>query len=320
MSLISRVKCPTCGAECFEQESRCWQCGKPLRISTSAPPMPEEPARDEVIPAETAAPAPSPSPLFRRFTRKSREPEKKPVALDDVLKLDDLYTSGPEKAEPASAESEEPTQESDTPVIRRTTLTGEVVEVPESSGAEPAATIGNTAIESQPEAPIYVQTYCSNCGYQNMEGVRECKKCGSKLAILQDPPGEIEPLPRNWGFDVLGGAWIILGLSAIYSGIFLIQADQRTGTTLGDYFWTLIVAAAPGILIFMRHVFCKLLFWVMSFVSLFIWLVIGFIWLYVGLRLSINAEVGLTWFAVFSALSLLSWFTVRVNDEFDVSL
>jgi hypothetical protein len=200
------------------------------------------------------------------------------------------------------------------------TLTGETVEVDEPPPSNPAATIGESEIESKPEEPVFIISFCRNCGFQNQEGVKECKQCGVKLEVVHEPPPEIEELPRAWGFDVLGAAWILLGIAAMYSGIFLIKTDHRTGNTLSDYFWTLIVVAVPGVLIFMRHVFCKILFWVMSFASLLIWLVIGFIWLYIGLRLDTNGEIGLTWFAVFTTLSFVSWFTVRVNDEFDYSL
>ena len=297
----------------MEQENNCWQCGKPLRT----PPPPPPP--DEVIPPDpTPAPAPS-APRLQLFRRKKKPPEKKPVVLEDVLKLDDLYTT---RISPESSKDEsEPAAECKTAPIKKTitTLTGELVEV-EEQPAQTAATIGEAEIEAKPEGPIFIISFCRNCGFQNPEGIRECQKCRNKLEIVHEPPPELDPLPRAWGFDALGVAWIILGFAAMYSGIFLIKTDDRMGTTLSDYFWTLVVAAAPGILIFMRHVFCKVLFWVMSFVSLMIWLVIGFIWVYVGLQLSQNGEIGLTWFAVFSALSFVSWVTVRVNDEFDYSL
>lgn len=295
----------------MEQETTCYQCGSLLK-----PPLPPPP-KEEVHPAEPSA-APSAPPLARMFKRKSKEPEKKSVSLDDVLKLDDLYASPKSDAETRDvADTVSESADSAPKIKTMVTMTGEVVEVEDAH--VPAATIADAEIEARDEAPVFIQTYCSHCGYQNEEGVRECKKCGSKLAVLNQPPGEIAPLRRSWGFDVLGAAWIFLGLSAIYSGIFLIRVDHKSGITLSDYFWTLIVAAAPGILIFMRHVFCKILFWVMSFVSLFIWLIIGFIWQYIGLRLSSNGQIGLTWFAMFSALSFVSWITVRMNDEFDYS-
>ena len=309
MSLVSRIKCPNCSAECMEQENNCWQCGKPLRVAAPAP----ESEPQNVLPAE---PQETATPRRGLFNRRTREPEKRPVSVDDVLTLDSSFTS----FEPVNtAPDPEPADEQIPTTRTMTTLTGEVVEVeaPAESGA--AATIGESAIQAKPEEPVFIQTYCSNCGFQNEEGVRECKKCGHKLAILSEPPRDIEPLPRAWGFDVLGAAWILLGLAAIYSGIFLIRADHRAGTTPSDYFWTLIVAAAPGVFIFMRHVFCKLLFYVMALGSVMIWLVIGFIWLYVGLQLTPNGQIGLTWFAVFSVLSIVSWFTVRVNDAFDYS-
>jgi hypothetical protein len=258
-----------------------------------------------------------PAPRIKLFQRKNKEPEKKPVSLEDVLKIDDLYASPKEgpAAEPAESEPTAPTGKKSL-----ITLTGEVVEVEDAESSHPAATIGDAEVESEPEEPVFIISFCRNCGFQNEEGVKECKRCGLKLEVVHEPPPEIEKLPRTWGFDVLGAAWIVLGFAAMYSGIFLIKADHRLGTTLSDYFWTLIVVAVPGVLIFMRHVFCKILFWVMSFASLLIWLVIGFVWLYLGLRLNANSEIGLTWFAVFSALSFVSWFTVRVNDEFDYSL
>ncbi|HET7854466.1 MAG TPA: hypothetical protein VFM04_08415, partial [Candidatus Methylomirabilis sp.] len=76
---------------------------------------------------------------------------------------------------------------------------------------------------------------------------------------------------------------------------------------------------APGILIFMRHVFCKVLFWVMTLGSILVWAVIGFIWYFVGIYISDNTQVGLIWLAVLSGLSFVSWLTVRLNDEFDFS-
>lgn len=201
-----------------------------------------------------------------------------------------------------------------------TTLTGETVEVDSPSTSQPAATIGDTRLIAQPEEPVMVLSFCRACGFQNEEGVRECVKCKNLLEVIKSSEWkEMEALPRAWGFDVLGLAWIVLGVAAIFAGQFLLQATPGK-TTWADYFWTGIVVCAPGIMIFMRHVACKIIFWAMTFASILVWLVIGFIWQFVGLQLTPNSEVGLSWLALLSALSAISYFTVRTNDAFDWSI
>lgn len=213
--------------------------------------------------------------------------------------------------------------------VIRTTLTGEQVEVPDLSEApppftqdlaQPAATgpPDGTAPDAKPAAPVFRLTYCKTCGIQNDEGATVCRKCREPLPVLTEPVPDIEPLRRTWGFDLLGLAWVALGVAAVYCGRFIVRTQPgHPGITWPDYFWTGIVVCAPGVLIFMRHYFCKFLFWVMAFSSILVWSVIGFIWLYVGLHVSENGSVGLAWLAALSLLSLISYATVRLNDEFD---
>jgi len=272
----------------MEQEVNCWRCGLLLR------PKPAPPA-----PAGESQPPP-------------------PIQIEETFS-----SGGPpvESAAPAAAAEVRRT-------ITRTTLTGEVVEVEEpappilslerADGA-PASAIDPVDIPSTPEEEVMVLTFCKGCGQQNEEGVRKCRKCGAMLEVVAvSALRDIAPLPRQWGFDVLGIAWIVLGFAAVYCGQFLVKADpEHPGITWADYFWTGIVVCAPGILIFLRHYFCKILFYVMTLGSLLVWAVIAFLWLYVGLTLSENAEMGLSWFALLSVLSAISYFTVRSNDAFD---
>jgi len=210
------------------------------------------------------------------------------------------------------------------PRTLRATLTGEVAEVPDFSAA-PSVAAAPVPITSEPAeasqdiaAPVFRLTYCKTCGIQNEEGAEKCRKCGQPLPILTGPPPELTPLRRCWGFVLLGVAWIALGFAAVYCGRFLIKADpEHPGVTWADYFWTGVVVCAPGVLVFVRHYFCRMLFWLMTFGSILVWSVIGFLWLYVGLRISDNGKVGLWWLAALSGLSLISYLTVRLNDEFD---
>ena len=113
-------------------------------------------------------------------------------------------------------------------------------------------------------------------------------------------------------------AMIILGVIAVYAGQFLIKADSnQKGIAIADYLWTGFVVCAPGILIFLRHFFCKLLFWVLTLGSALVWSVIGFIWIIGKLAVSDNNQVTLIWLSVLSGLSLVSWYVVRSNDTFD---
>lgn len=172
---------------------------------------------------------------------------------------------------------------------------------------------------AQPAQEVMVLTFCKACGFQNAEGARECAKCGKPLEVVSASAAPVmEALPRAWGFDLLGVAWIALGFAAVYCGQFLVKTDpNHPGVTWADYFWTGVVVCAPGILIFMRHVFCKVLFWAMTLGSIMVWSVIGFIWLFVGLRVSDNGQIGLVWLALLSGLSVVSYATVRMNDAFD---
>jgi len=240
-----------------------------------------------------------------------------------------LTTPAPPVEPPASAPEFIQLDAKPAPVQHRT-LTGEIVEeVPSVAPGTPKQVTqppGPLAdVQSSPGEPpvhteeVMVLTFCKLCGFQNAEGARECAKCGRLLEVVSvQSVREVAPLPRVWGFDVLGLAWIALGFAAVYCGQFLIKTDpNHPGTTWADYFWTGVVVCAPGILIFMRHVFCKILFWAMTLGSIMVWSVIGFIWLFVGLRVSDNGQVGLIWLALLSGLSVVSYATVRMNDAFD---
>ncbi len=204
------------------------------------------------------------------------------------------------------------------------TLTGEVVELdepaPNANGTCVAASIGGETIAAEPNPNVMVLTFCKNCGFQNEEGVKTCQRCRLPLEVVLEPLNDIAMPARAWGFDVLGVMWILLGFAAMFSKQFLLHVDPQHPNTWADYFWTGVVVCIPGFLIFMRHVFCKVLFWVMTLGSLLVWLVIGTIWILGHLYVSDNGQVGLTWLACFSALSAVSYFTVRTNDAFDFSL
>src|SRR5205823_9362826 len=130
----------------------------------------------------------------------------------------DFQTQPPTVEEPRTPEASPETSE---PQFL-TLMTGEVVEAPDSpipakDNVAAAAKIGNAEIAAEPSAPIFVLSFCKACGFQNPEGVMECIKCKSMLEVVAEPPGDVEALPRAWGFDVLGLAWIILGFGAIFS-------------------------------------------------------------------------------------------------------
>ncbi|MEP6755085.1 MAG: zinc ribbon domain-containing protein, partial [Chthonomonadales bacterium] len=184
------------------------------------------------------------------------------------------------------------------------------------------AQIGETKILATPKEEVMILSYCKQCGHQNPEGLKECEKCGVTLDIVAiNSVKDIEQLPRAWGFDVMGIIWIILGFAAVYAGQFLIKYDPaHPGNTAADYLWTGFVVCGPGIFIFMRHYFCKLLFWVLTLASAMVWSVIGFIWIIGKLAVSDNMQVTLIWLAIFSGLSLFSWYTVRSNDAFDAGI
>ncbi len=206
------------------------------------------------------------------------------------------------------------------------TLTGEVVELPDFAAQSARAAVEHAEKAAEPQtpqapdapAPVMRITFCKTCGIQNEESATVCRKCRQPLEVISEPLPDIQPLRRSWGFDVLGLAWIALGVAAAYCGQFIIRADpEDPGITWGDYLWTGVVVCVPGALIFVRHWFCRLMFWAMTFASAMIWAVIGFIWLYIGLHVTDNGMVGLMWFAALSGLSLISYVTVRLNDEFD---
>ncbi len=320
LSTVSRIICPSCGAQCIEREFNCWQCGSLLN-----PPAPSPESTDPQT-TESEAEVPVPSPEKRSFwQRKKAAPPPRILTSDELIKFDGLTSADlppqPE-IEPEPAPEIKPLPETRT----ATTLTGEVVELPvertaqAGNGSGTAAAIGSAQIAANPQKPLFIQSFCNNCGYQNEEDVRECAKCKSMLLVLEEPLADIEPLPRAWGFDVLGAAWIVLGIAAIFCGRFLLRANpEQHGASIADYFWTGVVACAPGMMIFIRHMFCKLMFWVMTLASIMVWAVIGTVWILGYLQVSDNAEVGLVWLAVLSSLSFISFVTVRLNDAFDYS-
>ncbi|MBM3495079.1 MAG: hypothetical protein FJX72_12290 [Armatimonadetes bacterium] len=265
--------------------------------------------------------APGPSVVETVAPRKHRGRERKRPATTltgEVVDTSDFSAPAPSPVVPPATRVT-----SDEPRVA-TTLTGEVVEVQDFSTPREASPAHVDAVQapppaSDPSAPIMRITYCKTCGIQNEETATACRKCRQPLEIITEPLPDIKPLRRSWGFDVLGVSWIALGLAAAYCGRFVVKADpSHPGMTWADYFWTGLVVCAPGVLIFMRHWFCKFTFWAMTFAATLIWAIIGFIWLYIGLHVSDNGRVGLMWFAALSVLSFISYVTVRLNDEFDV--
>jgi hypothetical protein len=299
---------------CIEQEAICWQCGKRLR---------ELPIKQNGHPVDAAPAAEEKKPERRPFWQRSKPPPPKAPLAEPPITFTGMFA----ETEPDPA----PVPEPEKPRTKTlTTLTGEVVDVPDDAPSDAeqttempaaAATIGSAQVAAEPESPVFVLTFCKVCGYQNPEGINECVKCKSMLEVVHEPLRDVEPLPRAWIFDALGVFWIVLGFAAIFSGWFLLKADSsQHGQSWADYFWTGVVACAPGILIFMRHVFCKILFWVMTLASILVWAVIGTVWILGHLWISDNGQVGLTWLFVLSLLSAISYYTVRVNDAFDYTL
>lgn len=304
----------------MEREVNCWQCGSMLN-GTVRERTPKPAAGDNNPPAG------------RRAVWPWRKPPVKPA---QPLSSDELIQFEEGVAEPVSPE-ELPSatfEVHDQPATRTvTTLTGEVVEVPIDVPAAiqvsptapdlngpPAAQVGGTAIGATDEPPLYVQSFCKNCGFQNDEDKRECARCRLPLEMLTEPVPDLQDLPRAWGYDVLGAAWIVLGIAAIVAGRFLLKSDlKQAGAGIVDYLSTGVVACLPGVLVILRHNFCKILFWAMTWASVLVWVVIGFIWLYVGKHWSDNETVGLIWLALLSGLSAASWAVVRLNDAFDFS-
>jgi len=170
----------------------------------------------------------------------------------------------------------------------------------------------------EPTEQVMRLTFCKYCGYQNQEGDTECRKCHKVLEWVSAKTQMIaEPVKRFWGFDVLGSIWIILGFAAVYSRIFLIHTSPGQHAEASDYLWTGVIVCIPGILVFTRHYFSRFLFWALSLVSLIVWFVIFIVWITGHLFVSLNLQVGLIWLAIFSILTLLSFYVVRMNDEFN---
>ncbi len=170
----------------------------------------------------------------------------------------------------------------------------------------------------EPTEQVMRLTFCKYCGYQNQEGDVECRKCHKELEWVSAKTQMIvEPVKRFWGFDVLGAIWVILGFAAVYSRIFLIHTSPGQPAEPSDYLWTGFIVCIPGALIFVRHYFSRFLFWAMSLISLFVWFVIFAVWITGHLFVSLNLQVGLIWLAIFSILTLFSFYVVRMNDEFN---
>ncbi len=273
-------------------ETACWQCRTSLILATSASSATKPTGHVSVVSQMPAQPTPLAQP---------DEDER------DFSKIAEANLPPPKKEKK-----------------KRWTLTGEEVEVEDPIIDAPlpsmqvAGQIGSAEILEDASKQIFRLSYCKNCGLENEPGVVECRQCKQELEIVAAPPPPIEPLPRSWGFDLLGLLWIALGISAIVCGQFLVKADpQHPNTTVADYLWTGVVVCAPGVLVFLRHFFCKIMFWTMTLGSLLVWAVLGVVWITGHLRVSDNGQVGLTWLAVLSGLSVFSFFVVRVNDQFD---
>jgi hypothetical protein len=299
LSSVTRIECPHCSAQCIEQESNCWQCGLLLK-PVAEKPMNETGSNDVEIKAGLI-----------RFGDDPEPESPAPVVVEALPPPTPTAPGKPRVRMTMSGEEvEEEEPETSTPILNL------------DSNQQVAASIGVSQIIAEPGQEVMVLSFCKNCGYQNEEGLLECARCKHVLEIVAvGSIKDIEPLPRAWGFDVLGAIWIILGMAAIYCGQFLIKADPKhPGNSMSDYLWTGIVVCAPGILIFMRHYFCKVMFWVMTLGSIMVWSVIGFLWVIGKLLVTDNMQVGLTWLAILSALSVFSFFTVRVNDAFDYGM
>lgn len=229
--------------------------------------------------------------------------------------------------DPVAASEEAPAEEVPEKRVRMT-LTGEVIEDDEPaapaetpSPAPLAATIGSSQIEEPESEEVMTLTFCKECGQQNIETAKKCAKCGRDLDVIAISEfHDVEALPRAWGFDILGAVWVILGVSAIFAGQFLVQTNVGKPPSLADYLWTGVVAIAPGVFIFMRHHFCRMMFWVMTLGSIMVWSVLTVMWFLGHLRVSDNGQVGLTWLFALSCLSAISFFLVRTNDAFDYDI
>lgn len=333
MTEITRITCPHCGAQCFKKDILCWQCHHKLSTDPAertagnntayiqfgdTPPADSFPILTDETSGSGASASSYTTPLIQ-FDQDESRPVRS-VQNASVLEECPLSShdnpSSPRMAKTLTGEwveIEDPSPEP-SPILRASAQTSDT-----ASDRPLAAQIGGSQIEAVPTEKVLRLTFCKNCGHQNDEEAVECRKCKKPLEVVAaGTVKEIEKPPRTWGFDILGLAWIVLGFSAVYCGQFLLKTDvNRTGYTWADYFWTGMVVCVPGIFIFMRHYFCKLLFWVMTFGSVLVWSVIGVVWILGHLRVSDNDQVALIWLAMLSGLSLISWITVRLNDEFD---
>jgi hypothetical protein len=313
----------------MEGETNCWQCNallrEPQRLAEPAKPsQPSEPQKPSGIAAAV------------RLFSAGRQPKNPPAPVDPAALIqfdpEHIPTEAPESIDAAAiqpAEQPQPVSEAqlEPAVKQRVTLTGEVIEelissAPAETASTPAASIGNEQITAPITDEVMTLTFCKQCGYQNPEGVKECGQCGKQLEVIAvNDFKEIESLPRAYSFDVLGAIWIILGLAAILAGQFLVKTDaSRPQASMADYLWTGVVAIAPGVLVIMRHHFCRLLFWVMTLGSIMVWSVIAVVWITGHLHVSDNGQVGLTWLFALSILSAISFFLVRTNDAFDYDI
>lgn len=319
-----RVHCPACGAVSITGETSCWRCGKPFATAegTATPKAPEDTAHPAPIRfTEEVEPEASPSPVAQPGSAPSladRAPirfgDDEPPALEPPAPRDiappppatKLIWFGDDSEHPPEQPQAVPEQASKQPVP--------LIEVSPPTGSTPSP-----STETRPQ--LMRLTYCKHCGHQNQEGATECARCHTPLEVVEaGAVAAIAPLPRTWGFDLLGVAWLVLGFAAVYCGRFMLKADStRTTVYWTDYLWTGAVVCIPGVLVFTRHYFCKPLFWVMSLLTLFIWLVVGFVWLYVGLHVTDDGSVGFAWLGVLTGLTWISYLTVRANDEFDAA-
>lgn len=306
----TRTACPHCSASCFPADKNCWQCG--LRIK-------EEP---KVKSEDSGASDLEIAPGLIRF---GDDPEPEPVPVAETILLSESGLGKKTRVTMSGevVEEEQESESSSRQLLHPSMLTGSSANQSSvSDKSKLAGSIGTSKIFVEPGEEVMILSYCKHCGHQNPEGLKECEKCANTLDVVAiNSVKEMEQLPRAWGFDVLGLVWIILGFAAVYAGQFLVKYDKdHPGTTVADYLWTGFVVCAPGIFIFMRHYFCKLLFWVLTLASGLVWCVIGFIWIIGKLQVSDNMQVTLIWLAVFSFLSLISWYTVRSNDAFDAGM
>jgi hypothetical protein len=311
----------------MDGETNCWQCHALLKSQ----PSPTPPEESRAAPPQRTFSLPKYVRLFRSSKPSSEAPaESEPAPL---ISYDPEHIASLPQPPPA-AEPEPAEVETAAPVKQvRVTLTGEVVEeevqppvarVLQSADASQnaaAAVIGTDHIEEGERVEVMVLTFCKHCGHQNDEGVKECARCGKELDVIaRSEYREMEAAPRAWGFDVLGAIWVVLGLAAIYAGQFLVQTNAARPPSIADYLWTGVVAVAPGVLVIVRHHFCRMLFWVMTLGSIMVWTVLFVVWFTGHLHVSDKGQVGLTWILALSLLSAISFFLVRTNDAFDYDI